>query len=332
MGLFGKKDPCVFCGEKVKGLFPHKIENQYVCGDCYGVVDLPQGWEQTMTLEKFRRYMEFRAENDRQKEDFQINRKVDFGFFDTKMVFDNQKKAFCMTQNLGTTLFFGDEILSFIIKEDTVPLLEGSAAGLVHHTSTVPERAMAMMPQIQQMVAQRRMQENMEKMIDAMDGQMGNHQNRPQTNTYFNRDIPEPFQNFNLEIILKHSYWRILKADKSGPRFNNEYPDVNQYLREYERDVAVMEDLADALMQMILPDGAPINRISADQSALARSMNVAAGGMASRSMPNTVPATPVAAAGHDDVIAQIQKYKALMDQGILTEEEFAAKKKQILGI
>jgi hypothetical protein len=36
--------------------------------------------------------------------------------------------------------------------------------------------------------------------------------------------------------------------------------------------------------------------------------------------------------GTDDVAAQIQELATLKDQGLLTEEEFAAKKKQILGI
>ena len=33
-----------------------------------------------------------------------------------------------------------------------------------------------------------------------------------------------------------------------------------------------------------------------------------------------------------DPVAEIQKYKLLFDAGVLTEEEFAAKKKQLLGI
>ena len=33
-----------------------------------------------------------------------------------------------------------------------------------------------------------------------------------------------------------------------------------------------------------------------------------------------------------NAIEEIQKYKALMDAGILTEEEFTAKKRQLLGI
>jgi len=42
-------------------------------------------------------------------------------------------------------------------------------------------------------------------------------------------------------------------------------------------------------------------------------------------------AAPAAPAELDDA-AEIQKYAALMGQGLITEEEFEAKKKQILGI
>jgi hypothetical protein len=39
-----------------------------------------------------------------------------------------------------------------------------------------------------------------------------------------------------------------------------------------------------------------------------------------------------AAGGMDDTAAQLEQLAKLKEQGILTEEEFAAKKKQILGI
>jgi hypothetical protein len=44
-----------------------------------------------------------------------------------------------------------------------------------------------------------------------------------------------------------------------------------------------------------------------------------------------VAAAPAAPAVPDDA-AEIQKYAALKGQGLITEEEFEAKKKQILGI
>lgn len=41
---------------------------------------------------------------------------------------------------------------------------------------------------------------------------------------------------------------------------------------------------------------------------------------------------PVAQAGNDDLTAQLQQLANLHNQGILTDEEFAAKKAQLLGI
>ncbi len=48
--------------------------------------------------------------------------------------------------------------------------------------------------------------------------------------------------------------------------------------------------------------------------------------------PAPAYAPPAAAPAEADPVAEIQKFAALRDAGVLTEEEFAAKKKQLLGI
>jgi len=54
--------------------------------------------------------------------------------------------------------------------------------------------------------------------------------------------------------------------------------------------------------------------------------------MADQQAPQqAAPPAPAAAAPPDDM-AQIQQLATMKDQGLLTEEEFQAKKKQILGI
>jgi hypothetical protein len=47
--------------------------------------------------------------------------------------------------------------------------------------------------------------------------------------------------------------------------------------------------------------------------------------------PPPPPPAPVAAAPAEDPIAKLKELAALKDQGILTEEEFAAQKAKILG-
>ncbi len=47
--------------------------------------------------------------------------------------------------------------------------------------------------------------------------------------------------------------------------------------------------------------------------------------------PETAPA-PAASGGSDDYVAELEKLASLRDAGILTDEEFTAKKAQILGL
>ena len=54
--------------------------------------------------------------------------------------------------------------------------------------------------------------------------------------------------------------------------------------------------------------------------------------MAAQQAPTPAVAAPAGAPAADDVTAQLTQLKALVDQGILTQEEFEAKKRQLLGI
>ena len=302
MGLFGKKDPCAICGGKVSGIFPSKIEGKYVCSDCYGIVDLPSTYSTSnMTIEEFRGYMQFREENALLKEKFQITNEISFGFFDTKFALDTKNRLLCMDKFLGKTIFEGKNIKSFVIKEDLTPIYEGNATGLIHHVSTVPDRAREMAPQLAQAAMWAQMKERME---------------RNKENGYVaNVDIQEPFKQFNLEIRFDHPYWDVFQADMTGPTFNNDRPDLNDYLNAYENRAKIIDELAHALMLVAFP-GAPEQTIAANASVIQMAMPVATA---------TLAAAP-------DVVEEIQRFKALMDQGIITEEEFAAKKRQLLGI
>ena len=187
-------------------------------------------------------------------------------------------------------------------------MFEGSAAGLICHTSTVPDRALAMTSQINHFHMQMEMHRNAERMRDRMDGDRNNDRLHPAPRF----DIPEPFQKFNVRITFDHPYWDIFTADMGGPTFNHSNPDVTDYLRDYNNKVMVMEQLARALMELSFP-GTPEQRF----------------GMGAPMMFGQTVAVPNVSV---DAVAEIQRLKALMDQGIITEEEYVAKKRQLLGI
>ena len=126
MGLFDKRPPCAICGGKVKGLLPWKIEGNYICNDCYGVVDAQDG--NSFNMKQFLEYRDFREQNHALKDQFHIDETVEFGFFSEKFVFDYQNNLFCMDKGLDRTIFHGSELESFLISEDGAPLLDENGA------------------------------------------------------------------------------------------------------------------------------------------------------------------------------------------------------------
>ncbi len=310
MGLFTKKDPCAVCGGKVTGLFPHKIDGMLICGDCYGTVDLPQGAEKNMTVEDFKQYMAFREENGQLKQRFKTTHQVDFGWLDDKFLFDMENRLLCMDKHLDKTIFEGGQITSFEIREDEQLLFCGSAKELLRYTSTVPQRAMAIAPQLEMYRMQAQMRREMERERERMKEQNGD-------SVYYSQpdiDIPEPFRMFYVDIYFEHPFWNVYTADMRAPEFDNENPDINDYLNCYNNAVKMMEELARSLMEVAFP-GAP-------------ERTAAAAGGVTMAGSGVVSAPGVAV----DTAAEIERFKDLMDKGILTEEEFTAKKRQLLGI
>lgn len=302
MGLFSQKSPCLICGSKISWLLPSKIEGQYVCNTCHNKIDMDADKAMNMTMQGFKEYLIFYNENQLLKDQFGVSEQIYFGFWDTKIIFDYQNKLFCMSKNLDKTVFEGKQLKSFTIKEDSMPLFEGTAEGIRHYTSTVKERTMAMAPQIAQFMMNRQMARTLDKMDD---GKV----NGSAPVQYF--DIPEPFKAFNVELHLDHPYWTVIKCDMDGPQFSNDHPDVNDYIRDYENSIEKIEKLVASLKTVAFP-GAAEQFIGVGAS-IAQTVNIA-------SAPPT------------DTIEEIRKYKQLMEEGIISQQEFDAKKKQLLGI
>lgn len=295
MGLFTKKEPCAICGGKVKGLLPWKIEGQYVCDSCHGVVDVQKDKED-MTMEQFRQYRAFREENQALKAQFTISQKIDFGAFDTKLVFDFDHRLFCMDQHLGKTVFRGGEIKSFVIQEDGAPIFEGGPQGLARYESVVSGHLTMMAPQLNQILMQKQLEDQLNVGRDP--------EHRPAPRFY---DIPEPFKKFQVSIYVDHPYWSLLECDRSGPTFDNDYPDVNDYMNRYQEGYWLMENLAQCLMAVAFPD-APAEGAQQEEQPAA------------------------AAAPAQDAVTQLKQYKQLLDDGVITQADFDAKKKQLMGL
>jgi len=302
MALFTKKPPCPICGRKISWFLPSKIEGEYICDACYSKIDMDSDTKNHLTMQQFKEYLTFYGQNQLLRNQFVISEQVDFGAFDSKIIFDFENKLFCMSKRPDKTVFEGKHLKSFSIKEDNTLLFEVSAEGIRRYASTVPERAMALAPQIAQYMINRQMARALDKMDD---GKVNNSAPRQ----YF--DIPEPFRAFKVELHFNHPYWTVIKCDMDGPRFDNEHPDVNDYLHSYQVSMAVIEKLVASFRTVAFPD--------------APEQSVGFGAAGTQAVQTTITNQP-------DAIEEIRKYKALMEEGIISQQEFEAKKKQLLGI
>ena len=306
MDLFSKKPPCPTCGGKISWFLPSKIEGEYICNACYDKIDMESQKLDSLTMKDFQQYLLFYEQNKMLKDKFVISESIDFGIWDTKFIFDHENKLFCMSKNPDKTVFEGSHLKSFTIKEDNTLLFEGSVQGIRRYASTVPERAMAMAPQI----AQFRINRQMARTLDKMDDGQSNGSTSMQ---HFN--IPEPFKAFNVELHLEHPYWNVIKCDMDGPNFDNTHPDVDSYIRAYQSNIEELEKMVSALKTVAFPD------------AQAQFLGTSGLGMQSGTQAGNVAMSPPT-----DAIEEIKKYKALMEEGIISEQDFNEKKRQLLGI
>lgn len=307
MALFGRKDKtvtCAICGTEEKtgffrGLRQKEVAGKFVCDQCYGVVDVPKSKLDKMSLEEFSDYRAFRAENQKLKDGFKITSQVDFGA-SSALYFDVDKRLMCLSKNLNTTIFEAKHIMSFEIKEDSFVLIEGSEKGLVRHESNIRNQVMAMIPELryyqtEMILYQDRLAKAPEDKKDEV------YKSKPDFRLHL------PFEEFVISIHLNHPYWDSMCFKMSAPQFDKSYPDVNDYLNAYNQQIAVIEKLAKSLMTMAFPEAKDLG--SADAK--------------------PVVAAPAAVA---DPIAELKRYKELLDMGIITQDEFDAKKEQLLGL
>lgn len=319
MGLFSnKKKPCPICGNPTPRLFPTEVEGQPICKACSEQIDLPDGALDVMTLEGFRQYLADFDENRPLwplfKESFHRN----FAFSD----------ALQLDESHGLIRFRGDNgwviekkyLKSFRISEDGDPLFESGSGTLKAYNSDIPRRVRELMPEIYRFRQERAEYDRREELEDMRlrDRESDDDRRERQRISRMYRPEfhdPELLHEFRVELRFDHPYWPSFENTIRAPSFNESAPSGEDYLRQYAEVTTDLHQLATRLMRMI------------DPAAGETVAGIAAAGQTIPPQARTVPVVPTV-----DTAAEIKKYKELLDMGALTEEEFTAKKRQLLGL
>lgn len=303
MGLFSnKKKPCPVCGNPTPRLLPDTIEGMPICKECARKNTLPAKRTEHMTVEDFKQFIVYQQENQPLRDQFEET----YAWYDG-ISMDIPKRLFRVGFKKEGLVMEATCIKSFRILEGDNVLFESSPEGLRCYDTDVPARVRAAGPAVAQFKIQYEQFRQMEKMQESMK-KNGDNQNL----TYLSRPTfdYEVVQNLKLELTLDHPYWggtEFWFGDK--PVFDDTYPSIDDFLRKFEKEMKKLRELAVNLMVMM----------ELEPKEIQMGAPAAAGTRA-------VPAAPA------DPVAEIQKYKGLLDSGVITEEEFTAKKRQLLGI
>lgn len=316
MGLFGPKKLCPVCGKPASRFLPTKVEGQPLCGDCDSkVLELPDDLRGDViaSMASLEEYFAVFDENATLRQSFQQSYQHEFGILGGCICLDTTHRLLRLGSSDNAFVFEPENIKLFRISEDSSPLFEGTKDALVCYQSTASDRARNMGREIDRFRLEVRQCEQMKHMEEQMERQA-----KDRGDTYISRYISfpdvstlNPFQKYYVYIELDHPYRKMKKEFKeTGPGFSDYDTSIQGYLRAYETASGEMRALANNLMAVLNPD-AP-ERQAGPQAAPASA--------AAESRPVTDP------------VAEIQRYKELLDSGVITEDEFSAKKRQLLGI
>lgn len=308
MGLFSnKKKLCPICGNATPRLLPQKFDDQPICKECEKKIDLPDDKLKGMTLEEFREYLVAYEENESLRSAFHAT-------YSHYLTLDEENGLIKLKNKDRCWAIEKKYLKSFCILEDDNVLFESGAGRLNSYSSDIPARAEALEPtvkafQVEKREYERRME--MERTRHAPNETDEQRRERERiAEEYRPRfENPDLFREFRVEVVLEHPYWTSFEDTEQAPGFSTSFPDVDDYLERYHRQAEELHTLAVRLMHMIDPDAGEV-KIGAEQT---------------QTVSNTVGITV-------DAVTEIKKYKELLEQGIITEEEFTEKKRQLMGI
>ena len=317
MGLFSNnKKLCPICGNPTPRLLATKVENMPICKACDKKVDLPIGAVDKMTLEEFQRYMTYYDSNETLRRQFQRTYLYAFGLFAGDLVVDDTHRLLRLKQSDDALVLEGSAIRSFRISEDGFGLYESGNGELLCHNSKVPDAAMSQTVVISRFYQQKQEYQRMQYMAELHETLHSdrdhdkNHDAERRLPPEPTFDVAAPVKKFNVEVRLNHPYWKSFRGEVDAPGYDRHQPSVEDYLKNYRAKSGELLELAKHLMRLMDPaakerwDGGESEKKAAAQSA----------------------AAPV------DAVAEIQRYKSLLDAGVITEVEFTAKKRQLMGI
>jgi len=319
MGIFSNnKKQCPICGNATPRLLARKIEDYAICSNCDGKIFMRKDRLNNLTLDEFTQYLEYYDGTENLRKEYKPDFEKSAGFLGGKAFSCDSVQHTFKTSLVNNNLVYQPEhFVSLIIKQDETPVFELTKDSLVIHNTGVLEKIDAIRPEVdayntmyQLTNSVIRLNNDMER---AKEGRARTFEEmreeedptRDQRNDF---RCTVPFSNWIIELSVDHPWGEGL-SDKNGQSFfDSKNPSIEKAVNQYLQSFDEYKNMALAFRTAICPNAQIIDEFATTVSAAA-------------------PATSNISAADE-----LKKFKELMDAGVITPEEFAAKKAQLLGI
>ena len=335
MGIFtNEKKGCPICGNATPRLFPTKVEGLPLCKECAAKINMESSMLKNLTINELWDHMDYRKANSETFATFTDNETHGMGNYVLHM--DTDKRLFYIADGSPSNpaLFKFEELVSFNLMEDGRTIIQCNADSYSEGTSSIENYKLPPLKPIVKPAAM--MNKPASVVVDKKTGRTAMASAASSTTkTEEKPKAPDkPVDNLKLNVTLNNPYWKSKVYNVSLPSLETE-EEIRGWVNDYKNTFAAAVDTCEAMAgimgvktgkQMMNAIKEKAEAILAVQEAEAAAAEAEAAAQAAEA------AAKIAKAADDNAaIEMLRKWKELLDMGAITQEEFDAKKKELIG-
>lgn len=331
MGLFtNDKKGCPICGNPTPRLFPTKVEGLPLCKECAAKINMESSMLKDLTINELWDHLDYRKANSETFGTFTDNQTHGMGNFVLHM--DTDKKLFYIADGRPSNpaLFKFEELVSFNLMEDGRTVVQCNAEGYSESASSIENYKLPpLKPLVKPGVTK-------PAPASAQTGRtaMAASSSAAKTEEEKPKAPDKPVDSLKLNLTLNNPYWKGKTYSINLPSVESE-DQLREWVNDYKNTFAAAVDTCTALAgimgvktgkQMMEAIKEKAEAILAVQNAEAAAKEAEVAAQAAET------AAKIAKAADDNALVEmLKKWKELLDMGAITQEEFDAKKKELLG-
>ena len=335
MGIFtNDKKGCPICGNATPRLFPTKVEGLPLCKECAAKINMESSMLKNLTINELWDHMDYRKANSETFGTFTDNETHGMGNYVLHM--DTDKRLFYIADGnpSNPALFKFEELVSFNLMEDGRTVIQCNADSYSESESSIETYKL---PPLKPIVKPAAMAAPPASVVyDKKTGRTAMAAAASSTaKTEEKPKAPDkPIDSLKLNVTLNNPYWKSKVYNVSLPSLESE-EGIREWVNDYKNTFAAAVDTCEAMAgimgvktgkQMMNAIKEKAEAILAVQEAEAAAKEAEAAAQAAE-----VAAKIAKTADDNAAIEMLKKWKELFDMGAITQEEFDAKKKELIG-